>query len=242
MGCRVRGMTFLWLIMTCNTDWRHGPGCAGLITILVLRCWPGVIFIRMAEITLMPVASVSWCHHVQDVAPSDHSLWAPPSPNVWCLPVTGHRIAGSPPWVLTLITRHIPIPHSSLVTDCTRPMQPISCPPVPLPVLPPPLFSSSAAYTAHTMPIDPIQSHHPLPFKYFSVTQLNYCYLSPDLGTRYSSLALGCLSRCICMSGTRASVTAIAVTQPQMQRSHSSHAVWFSTNSQAVNSFQYSRV
>ena len=157
---------------------------------------------------------------------------APPSHNVCCLPGTGHwtpdrRISAlchhssSQP---RLITRHIPIPHSSLFIAIGQ------CNPFPAPALflsspLPPFLSSSAAYTRRTMPIDPIQSHHPLPFKYFSVTQLNYCYLSPDLGTRYSSLALGCLSRCICMSGTRASVTAIAVTQPQMQRSHSSHAV-----------------
>ena len=189
----------------------------------------------------MPVASVP-CVLMSSCGCGDHSLWAPPWPHK-CLVFTGHRLWGSPPRVITAQADHSSYSHPTLVTlHCRHSAnathflpRPSSCPP-------PSLLSSSTAHTTLTMPIDPIQSHHPLPFKYFSVTQLNYCYLSPDLGTRYSSLALGCLSRCICMSGTRASVTAIAVTQPQMQRSHSSHAVWFSTNSQAVNSFQYSRV
>ena len=130
----------------------------------------------------------------QDVA-GDHSVSAPPSHNVCCLPGTGHwtpdrRISAlchhssSQP---RLITRHIPIPHSSLfiaIGQCNPFPAPALFPSSPLP----PFLSSSAAYTRRTMPIDPIQSHHPLPFKYFSVTQLNYCYLSPGPGTQYSSL------------------------------------------------------
>lgn len=90
--------------------------------------------------------------------------------------------------LITAQADHSSYSHPTLVTlHCNRPMQPISCP-SPFPVLLPPSLSSSAAYTRRTMPIDPIQSHHPLPFKYFSVTQLNYCYLSPGPGTQYSSL------------------------------------------------------
>lgn len=136
--------------------------------------------------------------------------------------------------LITAQADHSSYSHPTLVTlHCNRPMQPISCP-SPFPVLPPPSLSSSAAYTRRTMPIDPIQSHHPLPFKYFSVTQLNYCYLSPGRALSIPLCSLSLL--CICMSGTRWQL--LLRTRPQMRRSHSA---WLSTNP-PVNSFQYSRV
>ena len=137
-------MTFLWLIITCNTDWRHGPGCAGLITILVLRCWPGVIFIRMAEIPLSPwcrkpVSRVSWCDDRMWLVTTQCQLLPHTMFAVYPGLDTGHRIGGSPPrvitahhspgWSLVIFPSHTR--HSSLQSaNATHFLpQPFSCPP-----------------------------------------------------------------------------------------------------------------
>ena len=130
--------------------------------------------------------------------------------------------------------------HSSLFTRLHS-MQPISWPPlpVPLPVPPPlPFFPGQLhSYTTHTMPIDPIQSRHPLPFKHFQSPHWIIVIYQPGLPRSvFLSPPRVCAGVLVCQTWPRHTRTRwqlLLQTQPCMQRSHS---VRFSENSH-MNSF-----
>ena len=142
----------------------------------------------------------------------------------------------SPGWSLVIFpshTRHSSLPTLGQCNPFPAPT-PSSCPP-------PSLLSSSAAHTTHTMPIDPIQSHHPLPFKYFPSP--NWIIVIYHQARALSIPLCSPSPLCVCPGvfvcpAHRIRWQLLLRTQPRMQRSHSD---WFSTNS-PENSFQYSRV